>query len=369
MKKIIAYSFFTLFLASCNSNKDSYFLNVDIAGVKDGQQVILKTLDENNRYVNVDTTVVELENFFFEGKADSPLMHYVFINGLNGSVPVVVENGNIGVTAYKDSLHTSVVEGTKSNEEFRTYLTETRKIYGELTAIRTDFATASRNQDTQAMTELRTTFEAIQKKAQNFDLEFVTNNTESYVATLVLERILDTKSQPIDTIKKVYNSFSPALKSTVSGKNTAKKLAALGASEIGAIASNFTAKTPDGNELALNDVIGKVTIIDFWASWCKPCRVENPNVVAMYNRLHEKGLNIIGVSLDKDANKWKQAIEDDQLTWNHVSNLQFWQDPIARQYNVTAIPQTFILDENGTIVDKNLRGAELEKRIVELLAK
>jgi thiol-disulfide isomerase/thioredoxin len=115
--------------------------------------------------------------------------------------------------------------------------------------------------------------------------------------------------------------------------------------------------------------MGKVTIVDFWASWCPPCRAENPNVVALYNEFHSKGLNIIGVSLDKDPEKWKAAIAKDKLTWNQVSNLKQWDEPIAIQYKVQAIPATFILDASGKIVAKDLHGEALKAKIIELLGK
>lgn len=112
-----------------------------------------------------------------------------------------------------------------------------------------------------------------------------------------------------------------------------------------------------------------MTIIDFWASWCAPCRKENPNVVALYNELHPKGLNIIGVSLDKDAAKWKEAIAKDKLAWTHVSNLMQWEDPIAKQYEIESIPSTVVLDAKGNIVARDIFGAELKAKILELLAK
>lgn len=119
----------------------------------------------------------------------------------------------------------------------------------------------------------------------------------------------------------------------------------------------------------MKESLGKITIVDFWASWCAPCRQENPNVVALYKEFHSKGLNIIGVSLDKDAAKWKEAIAKDKLTWTQVSNLKFWDDPIAAQYNVEAIPATFILDASGKVIAKDLRGQELKSKIAALLAK
>jgi thiol-disulfide isomerase/thioredoxin len=119
--------------------------------------------------------------------------------------------------------------------------------------------------------------------------------------------------------------------------------------------------------VSLKQSLGKVTLIDFWASWCAPCREENPNVVAIYNEFHSKGLNIISVSLDKDAIKWKEAIAKDKLTWTQVSNLKEMNDPIALQYNITQIPTTYLLDSNGKIVAIDLYGDRLKIKIKELL--
>lgn len=119
--------------------------------------------------------------------------------------------------------------------------------------------------------------------------------------------------------------------------------------------------------ISLKESLGKVTLIDFWASWCAPCRQENPSVVALYAELHGKGLNIISVSLDNDADKWKAAISKDNLSWTQVSNLKEMQDPIALQYGVTQIPTTILVDSNGKVVARDLFGEDLKEKILELL--
>ena len=137
--------------------------------------------------------------------------------------------------------------------------------------------------------------------------------------------------------------------------------------KIGAVAPDFSGPTPEGKQLALNEIKGKITLIDFWAGWCKPCRMENPNIVSVYDKYKDKGLEIIGVSLDRDRNQWLQAIEDDGLEWNQVSNVQYFQGPIAQLYNIQAIPAAFLLDENGVIIAKDLRGPALEAMVAQLL--
>jgi peroxiredoxin len=136
--------------------------------------------------------------------------------------------------------------------------------------------------------------------------------------------------------------------------------------EIGDEAPDFSAATPEGAAKSLKSLRGKVVLVDFWASWCGPCRRENPNVVAVYNKYKTKGFDVIGVSLDTDGAKWKSAIEADKLTWHHVSDLQGWKSAAAALYKVTGIPNTLLLDKNGVIIAKNLRGEALEQKLKEI---
>ena len=135
---------------------------------------------------------------------------------------------------------------------------------------------------------------------------------------------------------------------------------------MGTIAPDFTMNNPEGKPIQLSSLRGKVVMIDFWASWCGPCRQENPNVVKLYQQYHEKGFEIIGVSLDRTKEDWVKAIQDDKLTWIHVSDLQYWQNAAALLYSVKLIPQSYLLDKEGKIIAKGLRNEQLDKKLKEL---
>jgi peroxiredoxin len=137
----------------------------------------------------------------------------------------------------------------------------------------------------------------------------------------------------------------------------------------GAVAPDIQLKSPEGNIIKLSSLKGKIVLIDFWASWCGPCRRENPNVRRVYQRFKDKGFEIYGVSLDNDASRWKGAIAADQLEWLHVSDLMGWQSSAAQLYQVHSIPQTILLDREGRIIAKGLRGEQLEEKLAELLEK
>ena len=135
--------------------------------------------------------------------------------------------------------------------------------------------------------------------------------------------------------------------------------------EVGEIAPDFTAPSINGSDVTLSEEVtqNNVTLLDFWAAWCRPCRVENPNLVRLYKAYNKDGFDIIGVSLDRTKEQWEQAVEDDNLLWTQVSNLNFWNDPIARRYSIRAIPQSFLINKEGVVIGKNLRGNDLEESI------
>jgi thiol-disulfide isomerase/thioredoxin len=199
-------------------------------------------------------------------------------------------------------------------------------------------------------------------------ISFINDNPNSSFSVMLLSELVSKKGITASEANDLIANLSPKVSALDITKDLEKSLSEMKKSDIGGIAPNFSAPSPNGTIVSLQDALGTYTIIDFWASWCRPCRAENPNVVRVYNKYHDKGLNIISVSLDKAGQKsrWIKAIADDKMDWHHVSNLKSWQEPIAKMYGVRSIPATFLLDESGKIIGKNLRGAALESKIASL---
>lgn len=368
LKKIGAF----LLLAgvvSCGTTPEGYVVNGELKGeIENGTQVFLKTTDSVSRgLVDVDTTTIENGIFQFSGKHPVPKLYYLFFEGIRGNAPLILENGEISFTAQKDSLGFSELGGSTQNELFMEFLDESRRLGSMSRSMNEDFNQARMKQDTAMMESLRTEYLELQDRYKNYELDFVKEHPEALISAMILEKVISAKTLPSKEAKELYEKLEEEIKSTKAGKRVKEQLDKLMATAIGATAPNFSAPTPEGAPLALADVKGKVTLIDFWAAWCRPCRAENPNIVAVYEKYKDKGLHVVGVSLDRKADDWKQAISDDGLAWNHVSNLQHFQDPIAQLYGVNAIPAAFLLDENGVIIAKNLRGPALEAKVAELL--
>ncbi len=369
MKKILLAIGVFGFLNACNTAPEGYTVNGELRGdIENGTKVFLKTTDSLRRaMVEIDTAIVENGQFNFYGASDTPQLYYIFIDGVRGNAPVILENGEISFKAQKDSLTFARLKGTPQNEVFMDYLEESRTLSSMSRSMNDEFRKANAAQDTAAVMALREEYLELQERAKNYELDFVKEHPEALISAFILEKFITAKTVPVKQVDSIFQTFSQEIKATVPGKRISELLKTAKATAIGTKAPEFAGPTPEGNQLALNEVKGKITLIDFWAAWCKPCRMENPNIVSVYQKYKDKGLNVVGVSLDRKKEDWLNAIETDGLEWNHVSNLQYFQDPIAQLYNVNAIPAAFLLDENGVIIAKDLRGPALEEKVAELL--
>ncbi|PKP23051.1 MAG: alkyl hydroperoxide reductase, partial [Bacteroidetes bacterium HGW-Bacteroidetes-21] len=175
-------------------------------------------------------------------------------------------------------------------------------------------------------------------------------------------------SMEADELETMLNNLDTSIASLPQMISLQERVSVLKAVAIGQKAPDFTMNDVDGNPVSLSSITGsKLLLVDFWAAWCGPCRKENPHIVKVYNEFHKKGFDILGVSLDQKKEDWVKAIEDDKLTWTHVSDLQYWSNAAARAYAVSSIPASFLLDETGTIIAKNLRGDDLYNKVKEVL--
>lgn len=373
-QKLNALICLIIILISCKSNttkNNLYEVECNADGIYNGVRAYLKS-SNNNKQV-IDTAVVMNGAFKFKGEVSSPEMRILTIDGINGQTALVLESGKTNVTIYKDSIYKSIIKGGENNSIFNKYKDGYQNLVEKVTSLREEYM-ASRN-NIEAVKRIQKQNVELRLELKNYGLNFLTQHPDTDFSLMLLESI--TLQKEFDA--KLANEILEKIPNKISNRqynievmqkinfniNNALSKAVV---EVNSIAPDFTAPDPEGNQINLSEILGKVTILDFWASWCRPCRLENPNFVKLYDKYHEKGLNIISVSLDRENQKsrWIKAIEKDNLSWYNVSNLKYWQDPVALMYNITSIPATFILDDKGTIIATRLRGSALEKKIDEL---
>lgn len=372
MRKIFIVCLMALF-ASCEDDKDQgYSISGTVQNGRDGQKVFISELNESNtQTVPVDTTTITNGTFELDlPEKETPSITFLTVEGARGNVVYIADNTPMAFEVYPDSMFASNVIGGKDNEVLYSYLAELRKTNKKLITARNAMRDAYNSQDTVTLDSLDLEQQAVVEIDKENKRELVQNNPNSIVAVMILQDMMNTKAFSASELQSLYEGLGPEIKNSPLAQNIKTGLDLISKSAVGSKAPEFTAPTPSGEELSLNEALGKVTLVDFWASWCRPCRVENPNIVEVYKKYHDKGFNIIQVSLDRPGqrDRWLQAIQDDNLAeWNHVSHLMFWQDPVAAEYGVRAIPAAFLLDENGTIVAKDLRGPDLGEKVGELL--
>ena len=362
----------TLMLTGCQQEDKGYYLSGSIDGVENGKKVFISERDEStNSIKTLDSTTITDGKFEIDMPDENlPSLSFLRFEGVNGTVVFIAEDEEINFEINKDSIRDAKVTGGKENAALMEYLDHMKELNGKMVGMRQDMRQAMMSKDTAKLNSIRATQAELRDNDKNFKNELLSRQKDSYVSVLILTDLLNSRMESSAEVREKYQELSDRVKETALGQSLKETLDNAKASEVGSKAPEFTAPNPEGQEVSLKESLGKVTVVDFWAAWCKPCRIENPNLVRTYNKYKDQGLNIISVSLDRPGQKdrWIKAIEEDNLEqWSHVSNLKFWNDPIAKKYKVTAIPATFVLDENGVIVAKNLRGDALANKIGELI--
>lgn len=359
------------FMPSCSVAGGTYTITGTI-NKPEGSLVILSQITDQKLITLDSATVDKKGKFAFSGEAtDEALLHYLTFETSNPpGVPVVLKNGytlnfKVEMSDLSSQIFDYEVEGTEDNK----LMAKLHSIYTEhdkdmiafnkkVSAMDPDSASDEQRRAVQSaynsMLEERT--KSIQA--------FIENEKASPATYFAVRYLFQTPDPQLITIgSKKMSAEMPESSYT---KTLNQLVSQLGPVE-GAEAPDIELQSPEGEVVKLSSLRGKIVLIDFWASWCGPCRRENPNVVKLYNRYKDKGFEIYGVSLDNNAEKWKAAIAKDGLTWYHVSDLKGWKSSAAQLYRVNAIPQTFLIDKEGKIIKAGLRGAALEQALASLL--
>lgn len=361
MRNLFLVTLLILFV-SCQSTSGDYTINIS-ADVEDDHQIFLVNFDESNKPNVIDTLYVKDGLTSYSGVSKLPDYQSLWVDGIRGSVPVFVEPGEITVELYKDSIQASKVSGTKTNVAFKRYIDEINPLFKSFYDIQNEMRNAMVSRDSLGYKDLEEQLKEMETKFNDYQIDYTKSNPDSYISAMVLIQLVMNKAIENEAAYEIYNGFSKTIKKTKSAVKIYELVAPKEAEEteeaaqdgevnVGDKAPDFSAPNPNDIAVSLNKSLGKLTVLDFWASWCGPCRVDSPNLVKVYNTYKDKGLAIVGISLDQQKESWKKAIDNDKLDWTHVSYLKRWDDPIAAIYGVRSIPQLFLLDENGVVIAK-----------------
>ncbi|MDA9967836.1 TlpA family protein disulfide reductase [Salibacteraceae bacterium] len=374
MKKIVGFIGSLLAVAiiftGCDKEKvvspSGTYIEGYIEGIQGGELILVQSLMSNS-IETVDTIIPDADGGFTVGPNIPKIGFYrIFINNNNFVNLILEPNDTLLFSANVEDLEGSyVIEGNEEAQKLKELNDMLNAYVDKIDSLNNLVGIAKSQQYYNEVAFLMSAQEELQMNTGKKMRAFVVGNS-TYLASLSAVQKLDPDGD-FELFVKVKDDLEPKIGGTELHKGLSDQIAVWKKAQIGSEMLDITLNNPEGEPIKLFEQLGEITLVDFWASWCRPCRGENPNIVKAYEKYKSKGFTVVGVSLDEDAELWKRAIKQDNLTWTHMSDLKLWNSAVVAQYNISSVPASFLVDKNGKILAKNLRGAALDLKLMQLL--
>lgn len=334
----------------------------NVSGLEEGAEV--KIITTQNEPQPIATGKAVKGKFMLKGNVEEPGLFFLVLGDAQPQY-IFLNNSNIGIEGKKQDLKNLQVKGSSTHDDFLDFKKTFDPLVGEMSAVG-----AQINKEPNAVVKdsLKIKYDSIVYLVQSSIDAFVTEKPDSYVSPFLLVITLQ-MNDDATLLENRFAKLTPAMQQSRIGASLQQHIISSRAGQVGSLAMDFTQPDVNGNPVSLSSFRGKYVLVDFWASWCRPCRIENPNVVENYNKFKDRNFTVLGVSLDRPGQKenWLKAIEQDKLTWTNVSDLKFWQNEAAQLYRVSGIPFNILVDPEGRVIARNLRGPDLKHKLCEVL--